>query len=162
MAYIDQLVWRLKELKCPAVFILCVVLVYYTKLGMLNQEIQYCEFFAGKANVFRSVSNSGYPSCAVDISYFDGISGTQSNPFDILSASGLALGIWLILAAKEDEFITIWGIVCSSWVRTNAYISKRSVLLPQGDVTQPRILSANSMASRFQCCTKYGRCLKNA
>lgn len=58
----------------------------------MHQEIQYCEFFAGKANAFRSVSNTGYPSCAVDISYFDGISGTTSNPFDILSASGLALG----------------------------------------------------------------------
>ena len=54
------------------------------------KEIQYIEFFAGTANCFKSAHNSGIPSMAVDIAYFEASSGCQ-NPFDILTPSGFAL-----------------------------------------------------------------------
>ena len=85
------------------------ILTYYTCLGTLDQdvepkdltlisiypfnaqELQYCEFFAGTANAYRSIAASGVPSCAIDITYLEGMTGVGSNPFDILTNSGLAL-----------------------------------------------------------------------
>ena len=55
------------------------------------QELQYCEFFAGDANVYREISVGGYPSCAVDLRYLEGVKDLASNPFHILTSSGMAL-----------------------------------------------------------------------
>ena len=139
------------------------------------KELAYCEFFAGQANAYKAIRGAGYNSCAVDIEYMDGFKDIGTNPFDILTPAGLAfptqlpdrgrgihsckllscfcscelrLGIWLLLQCKEDEFLTMWGIVCSSWVQTNAGTSKRSILLPEGDTSRRYIRQANAMASR--------------
>ena len=55
-----------------------------------EQDLQYVEFFAGDANAYRAIASSGYPSCAIDIRYLEGVKDIGSNPFDILSCSGLA------------------------------------------------------------------------
>ena len=51
----------------------------------------YLEFFSGDANAYRTITTSGYPGCAVDIRYMEGIGDLKSNPCDILSPSGFAL-----------------------------------------------------------------------
>ena len=57
--------------------------------------------------------------------------------------------IHLILNCKEGEFSTLWGVVCSSWVRINCFTSQRSLLLPEGDVGKSYIERANQMFSRL-------------
>ena len=59
-----------------------------------GKEVQYIEFFAGTANCFKSAHNSGIPSMAVDIAYYEASSGSHSgcqNPFDFLTPSGFVL-----------------------------------------------------------------------
>ena len=58
------------------------------------QGLQYVELFAGEANVFSEVKSQGYGGVAADIEYAayfpDLLKGCKTNPFDILSTSGLA------------------------------------------------------------------------
>ena len=158
-------------------------------LVAMPKEIQFIEFFSGHANLYGAVSSGGYPSCALDICYLQDEDLTamsmKSNPYDILTSSGLAfkpqfnlthtsnssrfnvlgfsqlvatlllqhigkprLCIWLLLQREEDHFLTSWGIVCSSWVQTNAGTSKRSILCPQGDTSKGYIKRANTMCAR--------------
>ncbi len=60
------------------------------------QALQYAEFFAGVGNVEREVHRDGFNSVALDINYgarfgrFDRwCAFTRTNPFDILTPSGL-------------------------------------------------------------------------
>ena len=52
------------------------------------------ELFAGEGNVFSAVKSQGYGGVAADIEYAkyfpDLLEGCKTNPFDILSTSGLA------------------------------------------------------------------------
>ena len=58
------------------------------------QGLQYVELFAGDANVFSEVKSQGFGGVAADIEYAayfpDLLKGCKTNPFDILSTSGLA------------------------------------------------------------------------
>ena len=51
------------------------------------------EFFAGKANAFKIISSSGYPSCAVDIEYLKN-ADVKGNAMDILTPEGFGLGAY--------------------------------------------------------------------
>ena len=53
------------------------------------KALSYVEFFAGEANVFSQVKKM-YGATAIDIEYYKSPVGPHSNPFDILTASGLA------------------------------------------------------------------------
>ena len=53
------------------------------------QELEFIEFFAGDANVYRSIRVEGTTSAAVDIQYLEDV-GLKANPFDITTSSGLA------------------------------------------------------------------------
>ena len=60
------------------------------QLSLLStQELRYCEFFAGDANAYRAIQAGGFPACAIDIRYLEGLD-LGTNPFDILTPSGLA------------------------------------------------------------------------
>jgi len=50
------------------------------------QELQYVEYFAGVANVFKAIRADAHPSSAVDITWMEG----PNNPMDVLSDSGFA------------------------------------------------------------------------
>lgn len=63
---------------------------------ILMQALHYAEFFAGVGNVEREVHRDGYNSVALDVNYgarfgrFDPwCAFTRTNPFDILTPSGL-------------------------------------------------------------------------
>ena len=62
--------------------------------SMHVQEFQFIEFFSGKANVYRHINAGGYPSYCVDITYLQNLE-TETNPFDILSTSGLSLLVYI-------------------------------------------------------------------
>ena len=55
------------------------------------QELSYVEFFAGQANVWRAVSDSGVPSARVDLTYGTGSQNFKQDPMDILSNAGWAI-----------------------------------------------------------------------
>lgn len=59
------------------------------------------------------------------------------------------LYIHMLLQCKMDAFVTIWGIVCSSWTQVNQFTSKRSQLLPEGDPSRDYVVDANCMCSRL-------------
>ena len=58
------------------------------------------------------------------------------------------LYIHLILSCTMGAFVTMWGIVCSSWVHLNSYTSCRTLCNPEGDTSKPYIAAANKMVSR--------------
>ena len=53
------------------------------------QALNYCEFFAGQANVWRAVSQV-YPAARVDLDYSDPTYVEKMNPMDFLSCPGFA------------------------------------------------------------------------
>lgn len=57
------------------------------------QPLRYIEMFAGQANVWRQVDHEGYEALAMDITYATQyehhLRNAKTNPFDILSTSGL-------------------------------------------------------------------------
>ena len=58
-------------------------------LNALTQELQYIEFFAGEANVFKAVRAASVTSAAVDLSYLPPTRQSgKTNAFDVLSTSG--------------------------------------------------------------------------
>ncbi|CAJ1354937.1 unnamed protein product [Effrenium voratum] len=118
-------------------------------MGMLNEELQYCEFFAGAAECFRAVQNARINSCAVDIKYMQPEDYKQWNSFDLLSPAGLALGIWLLLQCRENAFFVVYAVTCSSWVTINRGTSQRSLLCPEGFAEGLNyIKQANALTSR--------------
>ena len=60
------------------------------------QDFAYLEFFAGRANLTYAMRQSGYPSCAFDILYGEGIQETKklrrkrNNAMDLTTAAGFA------------------------------------------------------------------------
>lgn len=63
--------------------------------------------FAGEGNLCLEVKAAGYPSVATDIVYAESfeelLKGLKTNPFDIMSTSGLA---YLCQIGKDNQ---IWG-----------------------------------------------------
>ena len=57
--------------------------------------------------------------------------------------------IWLVLQCAEKDFFGLLAIVCSSWVPVNIATSKRSVALPEGNISLNYVANANCMCSRF-------------
>ena len=57
-----------------------------------QQELNYVELFAGVGNVWRAVSESGYPAARADLAYYEVEEGYENkqNPMDILSSAGFA------------------------------------------------------------------------
>ena len=55
----------------------------------LFQALNYCEFFAGQANVWRAVSEV-YPAARVDLDYSDPTYVEKMNPMNFLSSPGFA------------------------------------------------------------------------
>lgn len=55
------------------------------------QDLNYCEFFAGQANVWRVISEK-YPAARVDLDYSDPeyIGNNKMNPMNFLSCPGFA------------------------------------------------------------------------
>ena len=94
------------------------------KIGFLFfvQGLQYVELFAGEANVFSEVKSQGFGGVAADIEYAayfpDLLKGCKTNPFDILSTSGLAyLGsvfmytweiVFFTCVYRDDQFQSVW------------------------------------------------------
>ena len=76
--------------------------LYTHKLYMLSvlpcsppwQPLRYIELFAGEANVWQEVRQQGFEALALDITYAnhfrDMLDGCNTNPFNIMSTSGLA------------------------------------------------------------------------
>ena len=64
----------------------------------------------------------------------------------------IRIAVWLILNCSESKFFAVFATVCSSWVQMNAFTSKRSHLLPEGDVGKANIKEANQMVSRKLVC----------
>ena len=59
-------------------------------VAIILQELAFIEFFAGQGNVWKAVRCDSYASVGVDINYFTEQNNEgSSNPFDILSNSGL-------------------------------------------------------------------------
>ena len=75
------------------------------------------------------------------------------------TAIKLRLCIHLILSSRESGFCSIWAIVCSSWVRINAFTSQRSILNPEGDPNRDYVVRANEMMSRTLISNNHGSCL---
>ena len=82
-------------------------------------------------------------------SQFVGLTYHSKSQTKKTSAGTLRLAVHLILCAKEDSFVAMFGTVCSSWVHMNCFTSKRSILLPEGDWSLEYIENANRMVSRF-------------
>ena len=61
----------------------------------------------------------------------------------------LRLAIKLILQAKFEQFATIWGVVCSTWVSINAGTALRSMLHPMGNPLAASVRGGNLMVSRL-------------
>ena len=59
------------------------------------------------------------------------------------------LAIWLILNCRENNFFCLFATCCSSWVHVNRGTSRRSCLLPEGNVGLGYIERANQMVSRM-------------
>jgi len=116
------------------------------------QGLQYVELFAGEANVFAEVKSQGFGGVAADIEYAayfpDLLKGCKTNPFDILSTSGLALSVWMILNMEPHNSVLIMATVCSSFSSINVGTSRRSILLPEGRTDLAYISRGNCMMSR--------------
>ena len=79
------------------------------KRAHFQEEIGFAEMFAGEGNLFSEVKLAGHPSVATDIEYAQYftalLEGTKSNPFDILSTSGLlCLGAFQTLKLRNQCF----------------------------------------------------------
>lgn len=87
--------------------------------GFYPQDLNYAEFFAGEGNLYREINIGGYKSVATDIVYAESfqqlLSKSNTNPFDIMSTSGLAyLGLPFFFGVLEPLF----GCVCvCGWER---------------------------------------------
>ena len=68
--------------------------LYYGYRGLLSwtacQELNYVEYFAGQANVWRAVSQE-YPAARVDMDYSDPTYREKMNPMNFLSSPGYAI-----------------------------------------------------------------------
>ena len=55
------------------------------------EELNFVEFYAGVGNVWKAVSESGFPAARADVAYCDTPpSSMKQNPMDILSSAGFA------------------------------------------------------------------------
>ncbi|CAK9057780.1 unnamed protein product [Durusdinium trenchii] len=149
---IGMVVKRLACMGAPKAFIMLVILTAFSANLPRFPELTFLEFFAGEGNVWKAVRADSKNAVGIDWNYFDNPDG--QNPMDILSNAGLGLYIHLILSCRESAFATVWGTVCSSWVRINAFTSCRSLLNPEGDCSKRYISLANAMVSRILCCAQ--------
>ena len=102
-------------------------------------------------NAYKMMTSTGIPSCAIDREYLQDAK-VKGNAFDILSPQGFSSGtyasartcplrprrisvdssaaaprfaVWLILQGQGDRLLTVFAIVCSSFVAANVGTSKR-------------------------------------
>ena len=128
---------------------------------------QILELFAGQARLSRLGTSLGLSCHAHDVTYDERPAGESA--MDINGSAGyvwgselfllaswrifkfflqLRLAILSILRSKDDDLITLAGIVCSSWVSLNAGTSGRDYVNPMGRSQHPSVHRANKMMSR--------------
>ena len=58
------------------------------------------------------------------------------------------LAIVMVLKCKPDNFVTMLGVLCSTWIALNQATSGRSWLCPMGNGTSEAAAQGNIMVSR--------------
>lgn len=61
------------------------------------------------------------------------------------------LCVWIVLNMLPCNSLLTMATVCSSWSSINVGTSKRSILLPEGNINLPYVARANAMMSRNSC-----------
>lgn len=150
MKTIPEIICGLCALQAPADFVLAVLLVCYMPGGGISETYQWIEFFAGRARATLSMKAAGYRCARLDVAYFPKQVdlGMNTNYFDILSTSGFATCIGVLLSGKSGDLLVLLGMKCSSWSRVNIGTSLRSICCPAGDLSKLNVTMANCMAAR--------------
>lgn len=144
----DHVFFALVRNGAPKVLILAVLLLLWSpNVGTLCQAYDFAEFFAGKASCSKAMFAAGYGTASLDILYHNPVPDKE-NPMDILTASGMALALATILNCKPGAFVTLLGVVCSSWTAVNQGTSRRHITHPLGSQNYDYVHAANVMVSR--------------
>ncbi|CAK9102751.1 unnamed protein product [Durusdinium trenchii] len=147
----SALVWRLRALAAPKVFIFAVLLTLWTSIpdppGFDEDTFQCIEFFAGKGELSRTQKLSGKSAVRLDLEYMDA-NHKGRNVMNILTPEGMALAIRCILRGDPTGFLCHFGLKCSTWSTVNVGTSCRSERSSLGNCDHESVRSGNAMASR--------------
>ncbi|CAL1128724.1 unnamed protein product [Cladocopium goreaui] len=116
---------------------------------MLLRAFGLCEFFAGDGHVGRSAKFAYYSTAQLDINYGKmTVRKGKQNSFDMTTAAGLALCIWVLLNANPSGFLALFAVVCTSFSAINVGTSKRTPATPWGNCALPHVQVGNCLLSR--------------
>lgn len=132
---LDQILRRLIWLSAPKVFIITVLMIGHLSCVELMGDpgYQVLEFYAGQRRAARLASGLGQTCAAMDIMYDPlGDNKKVNNCMDMNTSAGFTLACILVLQARWDEFLALFGICCSTYVSISRGSTKRSTFLPMG------------------------------
>ena len=145
------------KLICPTliqakVVVLLVLLVSWMEdPPNVQQDYQVIEFFAGVGRIAGMAHHAGYQTAKYDLDYGTSRSRAsgRSNPMNLNSDAGFVLAVKLILRGKFNELISMFAVVCSSFVPVNRGTGHRDLLVPEGDEGVVSVRKGNKLISRI-------------
>lgn len=152
-------------MKAPCEFVLLVLMVIWTEdLYDLTEEYQWLEFFAGNAACTTFARLKGFRGCKFDLKYHveNQMRTRKTNYMDVNSDSGFILCIIFLLKGRVNDFVSWWGIKCSSWTQVNVGTSARAACASLGDLLKASVLEANKMLERICLLLMLTSCLDGA
>lgn len=160
MVHLDALVWRLRSLRAPKDFVLCILLLVWSFETM--QAYEWLEYFAGLGNLTKCMKSAMYKSARFDL--LDNLEPERykSNYMDLNSTSGFALAVLFMLRSVAEDFAAHFGLKCSSFCRVNVGTSFRSACTSIGWTLYNSVACSNKLLERtcllILLCTALGGC----
>lgn len=131
---------RLFIARVPKALVLCLLLILFGQNIDATREWRFLELFAGQANVSRACRDSCFRGASMDLDY-------GGRAMDLSTDVGMALALVGVLKLQARS-LGLLAPVCYSMGFLAASQTKRSFIVPLGDLGNPHVFSGNLLAVR--------------
>lgn len=139
---------RLYLMAAPKVLSACILLLALNPATpVFGEAYGFLELFSGTGWVTKQFKAEGIPTASFDILLGDAVPGKQ-DAMNLLSDAGFSLVLLTVLNCKMDDFFTLIGLVCSSFVTISQGTHNRAPFSPLGLECFQFVRDGNCLTSR--------------